>query len=85
MKSNSTGNGSIAWREGREKTYLPEKLTNFKSIHDGNWHPYKVEMPINKVLKVLKIQPSSGKGMIELRNIELVSTDDHYIRDWPLY
>ena len=85
MKSNSTGNGSIAWREGREKTYLPEKLTDFKSIHDGNWHPYKVEMPINKVLKVLKIQPSSGKGMIELRNIELVSTDDHYIRDWPLY
>jgi hypothetical protein len=85
MKSNSTGNGSIAWKEGREKTYLPEKLTDFKSIHDGNWHQYKVEMPMKRALKVLKIQPSSGEGMIELRNIELVSTDDHYIRDWPLY
>jgi arylsulfatase A-like enzyme len=85
MKSNSTGNGSIAWKEVRESTYLPEKLTDFKSIHDGNWHQYKVEMPMKRALKVLKIQPSSGEGMIELRNIELVSTDDHYIRDWPLY
>ena len=69
----------------KEQTYLPKKLTDFKSIHDGNWYPYKVEMLMKRALKVLKIQPPSGEGMIELRNIELVSTDDHYIRDWPLY
>jgi hypothetical protein len=85
MKSTSKGNGRISWREGREKAYLPEKTTGFKSIHDGNWHSYKVEMPISAALKVLKIQTSSGEGVMELRNIEMVSAGDHYIRDWPLY
>jgi hypothetical protein len=85
MKSTSKGNGSISWREGKEKTYLPEKTNEFKSIHDGNWHSYKVEMPISAALKVLKIQPSSGEGVMEIRNIEMVSAGDHYIRDWPLY
>ena len=85
MKSKSKGKGNISWREGNEKTYLPEKTNEFKGIHDGNWHQYKVEMPISGTLKVLKIQPSSGKGVIELRNIELVSAEDYYIREWPLY
>ncbi len=85
MKSTSKGRGSISWKEGTEETYLPEKTSEFKGIHDGNWHQYKVEMPIGRILKVLKIQPSSGEGVMELRNIELVSAGDYYIRDWPLY
>jgi len=67
------------------KNNIAGKTNEFKSIHDGNWHQYKVEMPISGTLKVLKIQPSSGKGVIELRNIELVSAEDYYIREWPLY
>jgi len=85
MKSNSMGKGSVSWKEVREENYLPEKTTEFKSIHDDKWHSYKVEMSLNRALKVLKIQPSTDKGVIELRNIELVSPGDHYIRDWPLY
>ena len=85
MKSTSEGKGSVSWKEVRESTYSPEKATEFKSIHDGNWHPYKVAMPMGRPLNVLKIQPSSGEGVIELRNIELVSAEGHYIRDWPLY
>jgi hypothetical protein len=85
MKSTSKGKGSISWKEGSEESYLPEKTSEFKGIHDGKWHQYKVEMPLGRTLKVLKIQPSTDKGMIELRNIELVSAGDYYIRDWPLY
>jgi arylsulfatase A-like enzyme len=85
MKSTSKGDGTISWKEGGEKTYLPEKVNDFKSIHDGNWHQYKVEMPIKGTLKVMKIQPSSDRGEMQLRNIELVTAEDYYIRDWPLY
>jgi len=42
-------------------------------------------MTLKGALKVLKIQPSSDKGVMELRNIGMVSAGDHYIRDWPLY
>jgi len=85
MKSTSKGNGSISWKEVRESTYSLEKAREFESIHDGKWHSYKVAMPMGRPLNVLKIQPSSGEGVIELRNIELVSAEGHYIRDWPLY
>jgi len=85
MKSKSKGEGNIAWKEGNEEMYSADKVSTFKSIHDNKWHNYRVEIPLTSLLKTIKIQPSSGKGSIELRNISLVTADDYYIRDWPLY
>jgi len=85
MRSESSGAGSISWREGNEKDDVPEHSTAFKSIHDGQWQSYSVEMPLKAVLKTIRIQPSEGEGRIELKNIKLTTVDGYYIRDWPLY
>lgn len=85
MKSTSKGDGNVSWNEGNEKSYLAEKVSTFKSTHDGEWHQYKVELPLKGRLSTLRIQPSTDKGEVELRNIELVSEEDYLIRDWPLY
>lgn len=84
MKSSSKGDGELAWRVGRQKEYSTENTTAIKSIHDGVWHQYSIEMTLTSVLKVIKIQPSSGVGEVAFRNIKLVTKDGYLIRDWPL-
>lgn len=84
MKSSSTGDGELAWKYNANDGYTSKNSTPFKGIHDGKWHTYSVAMPLQKVLKVIKIQPSSGEGEIDLRNIKIVTNDGYLIRDWPL-
>lgn len=85
MKSESIGKGYLSWKEAGDKDYLPERSAPFSVTHDGQWHSYSVEMPLGTSLRGIRIQPSQGEGRMELRNIEMVTTDGYYIRDWPLY
>ncbi len=85
MISNSKGEGNISWKEGSDKIYSTEKASTFKSLHDGEWHQYSVEISLKGVLRALKIQPSTSDGLIEVKNIQLVTADNYYIRDWPLF
>jgi hypothetical protein len=85
MKSTASGNGLLSWKSAAESEYPEGKATPFECIHDGEWHPYKVEMPLEGGLKFMRIQPATGVGEVALRNIRLVTPDGYYIRDWPLY
>lgn len=84
MKSSSAGDGELAWKYNANNAYTNENSTPFKGIHDGEWHSYSLAMPLQKILKVIKIQPSSGEGEIALRNIKIVTNDGYLIRNWPL-
>jgi hypothetical protein len=53
--------------------------------HDGNWHKYQADVPLEGILNSIRIIPSEGAGDIQVRNIRLVTQDGYYIRDWPLY
>ena len=85
MKSTSDGEGCIYWKEQGEKEYSDKKSKSFAAVHDGKWHQYRVPISLTGNLSTIKIQPSTNKGEIELSNIELVTEEDYYIRDWPLY
>jgi hypothetical protein len=41
-------------------------------------------MPLKESLKVIKLQPASGKGEIAIRNIKLLTADGYLLRDWPI-
>ncbi len=84
MKSTSKGDGKLAWKCGGEKEYSVENATPIQGVHDGKWHHYSIEMPLASVLKVIKIQPSSGAGEMALKNIRIVTADGYLIRDWPI-
>ncbi|MGB5820317.1 MAG: sulfatase-like hydrolase/transferase [Saonia sp.] len=85
MKSTGKGDGNISWKSGEDKIYSNQNKVSFTVTHDGQWHSYKVEIPLKGRLNTIRIQPSKSKGKMELRHMELVNVDDHYIRDWPLY
>lgn len=85
LKSKSTGDGEIAWKVGAEKDYTVLNRTSFKSMHDGKWHHYAIEMPISAMLKSIRIKPSSGEGEMALKNIKLVTKDGYFIYSWPLF
>lgn len=85
MKSTSDGDGSIFWKEGREKEYSDRKSNSFAPIHNGKWQQYRVPISLSGRLNSIKIQPSTNKGEIELSDIELVTEENYLIRDWPLY
>jgi hypothetical protein len=85
MKSTSTGDGQVSWKHAGNREYLEENATPFESIHDGEWHPYKVDMPLTGRLSTIRIQPSGSPGDIEIKNVVLLNPDGYYIRDWPMY
>ncbi|WP_052188273.1 sulfatase [Cellulophaga sp. Hel_I_12] len=85
MKSSGNGEGTLAWKTGKDKDYIPENKTEFEVKHDNQWHQYKIEIPLSDRLSTIQIQPSQSKGKIQIKNIELVNEDGYYIRDWPLY
>lgn len=85
MKSNSEGNGSVAWKVATEKTYSLDNRANFLPIHDSQWHGYKVKIPLNGQLSTLQIAPSQNLGEIEIRNMALRNKDNYLIRNWLLY
>jgi len=85
MKSDSKGMGVLSWKEAGDKEYMAENITPLEALHDGGWHMYSLEMPLGKVLNTIRIQPSEGAGEVAIRNIELVTSEGYYLRDWPLY
>jgi arylsulfatase A-like enzyme len=85
MKSSSVGDGRVAWQLEGAVEYQEKNSAFFEGVHDGNWHSYALLMPIQGKLSKLRIFPSSGTGMIEFRNMKIVSEDGFFIYDWPLY
>ena len=85
MKSGSSGSGAVSWKLAGDQDYLSDRSTPLEAKHDGTWNNYALPIPLEGRLSTIRIQPSSGEGKMELRNIELVTLDGHYIRDWPLY
>lgn len=84
MKSSGVGSGVLAWKYSPKEKYSDENSSPIHAINDGKWHTYTLNMSLKKNLKVIKIKPISGEGEIAIRNIKLLSTNGHLIRDWPL-
>ncbi len=85
MKSDGHGEGLVSWQVAGDSTYIEENRSHFSGLHDNAWHDYQITMPLERRLHKIQIHPCQGKGNISLRNIKIVTQDNHYIRDWPLY
>jgi hypothetical protein len=83
MRSESDGPGELSWMERGKDAAAKTSVLN--GIHDGNWHTYQLPVSLEGVLHTLRLRPASGTGTIELRKLELLTPEGHYIRDWPLY
>jgi len=85
MKSAAKGDGEIAWKEAGDKEYLENNVSKFETKSNNQWMQYKVKISLAKHLNTIRLQPASDIGDIEIKNIELLTKDGYYIRDWPLH
>ncbi len=85
MRSSAEGEGKLAWKVAGQSEYNNENSRIFVPEHDGEWHSYAIPMELSGRLSSFMIQPSTGKGKAELKNIELTTEGGYYIRDWPMY
>jgi arylsulfatase A-like enzyme len=83
MTSTSSGAGQVYWQEqGVAPAFAKERSVSFSPKHDSQPHTYTVELlPQNRVLAV-RLDPSSGKGQIQIHSMQLLTTDGSQLYRW---
>jgi arylsulfatase A-like enzyme len=83
MTSNSSGAGQVYWQEqGVAPTFAKERSLSFQPTHDSQPQTYIVELlPQNPVVAV-RLDPSSGKGQIQILDMRLLAADGSELYHW---
>ncbi|HUV66251.1 MAG TPA: hypothetical protein VMW24_20335 [Sedimentisphaerales bacterium] len=78
MKSNASGKSSIFYNKPSRDT-----LTPFSLEHDGAFHEYTIEIPV-ETLKGLRFNPSKSKGTVEVDWVRILDSTGKTVRSWDL-
>ncbi len=81
MKSNSSGQGQIFWKQGRQP-FAAQRNKFFDVKHDGNEHEYEIEIASQEPVQEVRIDPSRGSGTIEIMDIQLTDNEGEVIHQW---
>jgi len=82
MRSASSDDGQVFWTSPTVKGFGAKNSTEFKVKHDGAWHEYKIDLPVQGRLKKIRLDPSQSPGAISLRNIRLVDASGRVVHTW---
>ncbi|MBN2452199.1 MAG: hypothetical protein JXR77_17570, partial [Lentisphaeria bacterium] len=76
--------GGAAQAFGRPETrgYQPGTGQAFAVRHDGEWHEYRVELPLDHPLHELRIDPCSAPGEVAIDWIRLDTAAGVRVREW---
>ncbi len=77
MKSDSDGTGTVYYN----KPAAAGRTVAFPVTHDGNYHEYRVNIPV-ETMDALRLDPSRGAGTMEIDWIRIVDRSGEVIRDW---
>ena len=72
MKSSIRGNAELFWATEETPSFHHDRYIEFRVTDDGQWHEYTFEIDPTGVLSGLRIDPSKGKGRIEIDWIKMV-------------
>ena len=80
MTSDSSGRGQVFWQERDAGPFKAERSHFFDVQHDGRLHEYTIGFTTKSPLQAVRIDPSRGRGNIEISDIQLVGRDGttHY-------
>lgn len=81
MKSNSSGNGQVFWRDGRE-AFAAARSQSFEVTHDGKPHEYVIGLSPHGNVQSIRIDPSRGNGIIEIFEAKLLGDEGQVIHQW---
>ncbi|WP_390889112.1 sulfatase-like hydrolase/transferase [Rhodopirellula halodulae] len=81
MKSNSSGRGQVFWKE-TQLPYSAERSEGFDVNHDGVFHTYSIELSPSGTVQGVRLDPSNGPGIIQIRSMRLQDENDQVIHEW---
>ena len=71
IKSAASGEGQFFWTTTISSNQNSEKSETVPIFHDGNWHDYAVELPVNGTMMQLRFDPAFWNGKMEIDNLKL--------------
>ena len=71
MISHSSGNGQVFWQEHGAGPFKANRSHKFDVEHDGKAHSYTVEFTATSPVLAVRIDPSRGRGKMEISDIRL--------------
>ena len=77
MKSDSKGTGTVYYN----KPFAAGRTVAFPVQHDGKYHEYKVEIPV-ETLNALRLDPSRGSGTMEFDSIQVLDHSGKTVQEW---
>jgi len=77
MRSKAGGGGQIFWTTTRSRGTDERKSARFRLEHDGRWHVYSVPLDATGTVTMLRLDPGSAPGLVEVDSIEIVRAMHH--------
>ncbi|MCA9136014.1 MAG: hypothetical protein KDB00_04625 [Planctomycetales bacterium] len=81
MKSNSSGNGQIYWKE-TALPYAAQRSRTFDVIHDDIEHEYTINFTPNAPINAVRIDPSRAGGSIKISAMKLTESNGKAVQIW---
>ena len=82
MKSTARGRGQFFWATANATNFHRSRAVPLEMIHDGKWHEYTVELPIDGKLRAVRLDPVTARGEVEIDYIRLVGPDAKSVKAW---
>lgn len=82
LRSQSSGQSQVFWRTATIQAFGAANASFFNIKHDGSWQDYSVAIPVQVPLKALRLDPSQGAGVIEIKNLRLLDVNGQALHTW---
>ncbi len=84
LRSSGVGPGQIYWTTESAQHTSEERVVHFPLRHDGSFHEYEVVLPVEGRMTLLRFDPGTGKGTMEIDWISLRQERLHPLELIPL-
>lgn len=71
MRAAAEGAGQIFWATAQSPSIEEAKSARFAIAHDKQWHDYEVSLDAKGTVTMLRLDPATGPGLVEVQWIEL--------------
>jgi len=71
MKGAADGHGQIFWATAQSSGIEEAKSTRFDMTHDRQWHDYEVPLDATGTVTMLRLDPGTAPGEVEVQSVEL--------------
>ena len=77
----ASGPGRVYWA-GTKRELTASDSVRFSVADDGLWHDHRVNLPMDKPVKTLRLSPASSQGTVHFEWIRLRDSDGRLIKEW---